>query len=190
MTAPRYAGPAYHWSRVNDLRRTEVPDLLGAARESVHTVEGLAKIVAGLPNATLGDCIKDLRNRGVLNPAIAKQLEGLWGFVNTASGLRHGAHEMVDIEEAELLYTMDASEAAAQMRSDPYIRIYPADLFLPVVAAPGPTHSLSQAFGVPSGGREDRGQNIGDSPSQSWNSPTRKEMMGISKARMGRFRVS
>lgn len=115
LVAPRYAGPARHWARMNELRRAEVPDILGAAREAVHTVEGLAKMVTGLPDATLGDCIKNLRSRGIINPAIAKQLEGLWGFVNTAPGLRHGAHESAEISEIELLYTVDASEAAAQM---------------------------------------------------------------------------
>lgn len=58
---------------MDEVQRAEVPDLMGAAREAVHTVEGLAKIVAGLPHATLGDCIKHLRSNGILSPAIAKQ---------------------------------------------------------------------------------------------------------------------
>lgn len=112
LRAPRYAGPATHWSRVDDLRRGEPPDLKSAAREAIHAVEGLAKIIAAKPSGTLGDCIKALRGSGRAPAPIAKQLEGLWGFVNAEPGLRHGAHTQPETTDAELLYVIDSSEAA------------------------------------------------------------------------------
>jgi hypothetical protein len=115
LAAPRYAGPAAHWRKADEFRRAETPDLASAAREAVNAVEGLAKIIAGLPDSTLGECIKALRTSGRLHAALAKQIEGLWGFVNTTPGFRHGAHTSATASDSELLFVLDSCDAAARL---------------------------------------------------------------------------
>jgi len=115
LSSPRYAGPASHWSRVQAALQEEPPDLLGAAREAIHTVEATAKVVIGPSSATLGDCIKQMRATRAIPPVLAKQLEALWGYASNLEGLRHGSASGQPPGSAELLYVVESSEAAVKL---------------------------------------------------------------------------
>lgn len=114
LGAPRYAGPAEHWRRAEAFRCSDPPDLLSAARESIHAVEALAKLLTGDASATLGECVKTLRNQG-LPGTVAKQLEALWGHASNLAGVRHGSHSGELPHDAELLFVIETSEAAARL---------------------------------------------------------------------------
>lgn len=111
LAAPRYEAPAKSWTAALDCRKCDPPDHIGAAREAIHTVEGLARLATGQLNATLGDCIKELQRRRALHPGTIKQLDGLWAISSAVQGLRHGAAVPPDIADAELAHVMDSAEA-------------------------------------------------------------------------------
>jgi hypothetical protein len=75
-------------------------------------VEGLARIVTGQTQDTLGDPIKHLKATGKLNGAMAKTLEGIWGLTSNAPGVRHGSAEPVDFAERDAQFVFETSEAA------------------------------------------------------------------------------
>ncbi len=107
----RYAAPRTHWIAAQAHRHAVPPDLMSAARESVNTIEGIARILTASHTSTLGDCIKQLRNAGRLHPSILKQLEGLWGASSNIQGLRHGAAVTAESMDEQLLFIADAAEA-------------------------------------------------------------------------------
>jgi len=75
----------------------------------------MAKIVAASPNDTLGECIKLLRKRGILDGPTANTLDALWGLVNTTQGIRHGATEEQAIGQPRAEYMVALSEAALKL---------------------------------------------------------------------------
>lgn len=112
LAAPRYAGPLEHWNKANNFVFGPSRDTANAAKEAICAVEGLARIVTGRTQETLGDLIKHLRATGKLNGAMAKTLEGIWGFTSNAPGIRHGSSQPVDLADHDAQFVFDASEAA------------------------------------------------------------------------------
>src|SRR5665213_709831 len=107
----RYEGPRAQWEKALGFLHSDRPDPANAAKEAICAVEGLARIVVGRHTATLGDLIKDLRSRFGLNPAIVKSIEGIWGYTNNASGVRHGATSEVGITLDSARFVVDSAEA-------------------------------------------------------------------------------
>jgi hypothetical protein len=118
LASPRYAAPAKHWVKVKGFLSRPDPDHENAVKEAISAVEGLAKIVTGDDGATLGESIKALRRDGKLHPALAKALEGLWGFASEAPGVRHGAGKLGSARESELRFAVNTARAAACMLLD------------------------------------------------------------------------
>jgi hypothetical protein len=112
LSAPRYAGPAEHWRKAEGFALGENRDLANAAKESVCAVEGLARIVTGDHVGTLGDQIKTLKAKHGVNAAMAKTLEGIWGFTSNSPGVRHGGATPASIDEGEAHYVVQSCEAA------------------------------------------------------------------------------
>lgn len=112
LSPPRYAGPADHWKKSADFARGDQRDLPNAAKEAICAVEGLARIVTGAHSDTLGDLIKKLKTSHNVNPAMAKTLEGLWGFTSNSPGVRHGGATPATIDDNEARYVLDGCEAA------------------------------------------------------------------------------
>lgn len=115
LQAPRYAGPREHWVRADRAMSQSPSDFAGAARESVNAVEGLAKIIVDNPTATLGDCIKLLKQLKNLDGALAKSLEALWGFANTSAGFRHGGHVTSSLSLPQAEYIIESCETASRL---------------------------------------------------------------------------
>ena len=112
LSPPRYAGPAEHWGKASGFARGEKRDLPNAAKEAICAVEGLARIVTGAHTDTLGELIKKLKTHHSVNPAMAKTLEGLWGFTSNSPGVRHGGPTPPTIDEDEARYVVGGCEAA------------------------------------------------------------------------------
>jgi hypothetical protein len=114
LQAPRYSGPHQHWLRVDRAMSQSPPDFRGAAREAVNALEGLAKIVADSPTATLGECINKLQTSTRLDGELAKVLVALWKFANTSVGFRHGGHVAPTLTQPDADYVIESCESAAK----------------------------------------------------------------------------
>lgn len=114
LSSPRYAGPAIHWRRTQEALVASPPDLVGAAREAIHTVESLAKVLTGKHTATLGDCIRTLKSSNVMPAAVAKQMDALWGYSSNLESVRHGSSTGDIPGEAELLFVVGSAEASSK----------------------------------------------------------------------------
>jgi hypothetical protein len=115
LQADRYSGPRQHWTEVRAAFQESPPRVTHGAREAIHAVEGMAKIVVDRPDDTLGDCIKILKKREMLDGATAKTLEGLWGLTSSIPGLRHGATEEHVVAQALAEYIVGVAEAALKL---------------------------------------------------------------------------
>lgn len=111
LNIPRYEGPRASLLKSEQYMTSAARDLENATKEAISAVEALARIVTGRQSRTLGELIKDLRDDGKINGAIAKTFDGLWGFASNAPGVRHGAGA---ITEAEARLVVDMSRAAAE----------------------------------------------------------------------------
>lgn len=112
LSAPRYEGPAIHWEKADQFAAGERRDLANAAKEAICAVEGLARIITRAHSEMLGELIKELKKAHKVNPAMAKTLEGLWGFTSNSPGVRHGGATPATIGESEVHYVLDSSAAA------------------------------------------------------------------------------
>lgn len=109
---PRYAGPCQHWRSAQELLLKEEPDYAKAAHEAVSAVEGLCRVILNDPALTLGASLKKLTQRGLVHPALAKSIEGLWGFASAEPGVRHGAASTSAVRPADAQYVVEACDAA------------------------------------------------------------------------------
>lgn len=112
---PRYSGPCQHWRSVRSLLSAEEPDYSRAVHEAVSALEALCRILVGDDSMTLGDALKRLRESHRLHPALAKSLEGLWGYASEEPGVRHGAAKPNAPSQHEALYVIGACEAGLVM---------------------------------------------------------------------------
>ena len=82
-----------------------------AVRESIHAVESVAKVISGKADATLGDAIKELQERGLLtHGALAEGFKKLYGYTSDEEGIRHALSEKGDanVDEEEALFMFGA----------------------------------------------------------------------------------
>jgi hypothetical protein len=112
LSAPRYSAAKAHFSKAASYMGGPRPDWPNAAKEAVTAVESLAKVITGRSSETLGDLIKHLRSVGKLPPPMDKMFEGLWGFANSAPGVRHGGTTPPSLSEAEATFVVNSSASA------------------------------------------------------------------------------
>ncbi len=112
LSPPRYAAGREHFTKAAANITSPTPDWPNAAKEAVHALESVAKVVTGQPNATLGDAIKKLRDEGHLPPPLDKTFEGIWGFASSTPGIRHGGTTPPDIPESQASFVVNSSAAA------------------------------------------------------------------------------
>jgi len=83
-----------HLSRALDLlSNRKQPDYRNSIKESVSAVEAVCQVIARMPKATLGDCIKVIKNRGAVHPAFEQALLKLYGYTSDEGGIRHALTE-------------------------------------------------------------------------------------------------
>lgn len=73
------------------LNKRPEPDTKNSIKEAVGALEGLARLLTGKKEKTLGDLIKILVNQGKLKKPLDKILDALWGYSSDKPGIRHGA---------------------------------------------------------------------------------------------------
>jgi hypothetical protein len=118
LSAPRYAGPHAHWARSIDLATQSGPDLANAVKEAVCAVEGLCRLLTKKSTATLGELINELRVSRRIDPALAKSLEGVWGWASNEPGVRHGSASASTLNHSEAQFAIRTSEAAIALLLD------------------------------------------------------------------------
>jgi hypothetical protein len=112
LRAPRYAAVLSHWAKARAAAENEKADVPAALQGGILAVEALAKIVVQDTCATLGECIKELRSRKLIDAGADKLLEGLWVHANAAPGVRHGATTTVSLSDRDWRVLRPMFEAA------------------------------------------------------------------------------
>jgi len=69
------------------------PDYRNSIKESISAVESMSQVIAGLPGATLSDCIKVLKAKSQIHPAFEQALMKLYGYTSDGGGIRHALTE-------------------------------------------------------------------------------------------------
>ncbi|MDP3939613.1 MAG: hypothetical protein Q8R92_15950, partial [Deltaproteobacteria bacterium] len=100
------------WLKALDTLRQTPPDLDKCAKEAVSAVEQLARILTGQPAATLGKCIKALRDSKKVQSPLLQGIEELWIWANQEPGVRHGGSAAGGIAPVEAEYAVKVAEAA------------------------------------------------------------------------------
>lgn len=90
LRTPRYQAVYSHWRRASDLASGNPPDVANAIKEGTLAIESLAKVVLAGKCSTLGECVKLLRSRKLIDPGMDKILEGVWTYSSATPGIRHG----------------------------------------------------------------------------------------------------
>jgi AbiJ N-terminal domain 4 len=88
------------------------PDFRNSMKESISSVEALARIVAGRPDdASVGDALAVLESRGAFHGALKKALGALYGYTSNADGIRHAALEEPSVTFADAKFMLVACSA-------------------------------------------------------------------------------
>jgi len=115
---PRYKGPMTHWRDARRLLSAEQQDAAGAVHEAVSAVEGMARLLLESDSITLGKAVDELRKADLIHPAVAKCLDGVWGYASAVPGIRHGASSPVVLRIPEVEFVVGTCEAALRMLID------------------------------------------------------------------------
>jgi hypothetical protein len=88
------------------LSRRPEPNLSGAVFHAMAAFEALARDIAGLPKATVGEIVK--KRRDLFPKPLDKSLEMLWGYASNEA--RHASEtRAVALKEATLLVRLAAA---------------------------------------------------------------------------------
>ncbi len=101
----KFAGVTAHLRRGFELyadRKT--PDYRNSIKESISSVEAMARIVAENPKATLGDALKIIEKRGLLHPALKDGFLKLYGYTSDEGGIRHAMLDEPTLTPADARY--------------------------------------------------------------------------------------
>lgn len=101
----RFAGVTVHLRRALELLADrKKPDYRNSIKESISAVEGIARIVAENPKATLGDALKILEKSKRLHPALKEGFSKLYGYASDEQGIRHAMLDEPNITQADAKY--------------------------------------------------------------------------------------
>jgi len=89
----------------------EEPDHRNSIKESISAVEGLAKVITGDDNATLGAALKPIEQEIGINPTLKQAFSKLYGYTSGPQGIRHAMTEESDVGAAEAKYMLVACSA-------------------------------------------------------------------------------
>lgn len=69
------------------------PDYRNSIKESISSVEALCKTISVSPKGTLGDCLKLLKTKAPIHPALEGAFSKLYGYTSDGGGIRHALTE-------------------------------------------------------------------------------------------------
>jgi hypothetical protein len=101
----RFAGVSAHLQRAFELYSSrENPDYRNSIKESISSVEAMARIVSENPKATLGDALKSVEKRGLLHSALKDGFIKLYGYTSDEGGIRHAMLDEPNLTSADARY--------------------------------------------------------------------------------------
>jgi hypothetical protein len=96
---------------LSPLSSRDKPDYRNSVKESICSVEALARAVADEPKATLGKLIKTLEAHDGIHPALKKAFSALYGYTSDEGGIRHSLLEESSISKAEATFMLISCSA-------------------------------------------------------------------------------
>lgn len=115
LKSARYAAAATAWKKSDAFMKATPPDLEKGVSEAVSAVEAVARLVVSDAKATLGECVKALRLRGVIEAPLLKGFEELWGFSSEAENVRHGGGAGPQLAPEAARYLVSVAAAALEL---------------------------------------------------------------------------
>jgi len=106
-SSDKFSSVKTHLTRALELysdRKT--PDYRNSIKESISSVESLARIIIANDNATLGQALKEIEKKHQIPAALKAAFSSLYGYTSEEGGIRHSLLEngvTVDIEEARFM---------------------------------------------------------------------------------------
>lgn len=101
----KYKSVSKHLQRALELLSDrDNPDYRNSIKESISAVESIAKIITGIPNATLGDAVKILEKTGKLHTALKEGFSKLYGYTSDEDGIRHAMIDEPNITASDAKY--------------------------------------------------------------------------------------
>jgi hypothetical protein len=81
------------------------PDYTNAVKESILAVEAICQMITGEKSVTLGQCLKVIKSKVGLHPALEESFNKLYGYASDAEGIRHALLEEsnLDFEDAKFM---------------------------------------------------------------------------------------
>lgn len=113
--AGRFAGVATHMRTALGLfSKKPEPDYRNSIKESISAVEAAARVIAGLPKATLGEAIKQIDEKHPLHGAFKEGILKLYGYSSDEAGIRHALTETAtNVDEADARFMLVSCSAFA-----------------------------------------------------------------------------
>lgn len=102
-----YAGVKDHLNSALSLMSNKTnPDYRNSIKESISSVESLAKQISQNSTATLGVVLKELEKSKKLHPALKSAFSSLYGYTNDAEGIRHALLEESNLTKADARFML------------------------------------------------------------------------------------
>jgi hypothetical protein len=102
-----YAGVKEHLKSALSLMSNKTnPDYRNSIKESISSVESLAKQISQNNTATLGVVLKELEKSKKLHPALKSAFSSLYGYTNDAEGIRHALLEESNLTKADARFML------------------------------------------------------------------------------------
>lgn len=90
----------------------KAPDYRNSIKESISAVEAACQAIAGMPKATLGDCLKAIKKVKPLHQAFDMALTRLYGWTSDDGGIRHAlTEEGVKVTHADAQFMLVSCSA-------------------------------------------------------------------------------
>jgi hypothetical protein len=102
-----YAGVKEHLKSALSLMSNKTnPDYRNSIKESISSVESLAKQISQNNTGTLGVVLKELEKSKKLHPALKSAFSSLYGYTNDAEGIRHALLEESNLTKADARFML------------------------------------------------------------------------------------
>jgi len=100
-------------SAIDILSNRKQPDYRNVIKESILSVESLAKVISGDANAELGQALKSIEKSGnvTIHKALRAGISSIYGYTSDTNGIRHALLEVVDIQQEDAVYMLVSCSA-------------------------------------------------------------------------------
>lgn len=87
------------------------PDYRNSIKESISSIESLAKQITGDNNGTLGSALTLLEKNKAIHPALKKAFSALYGYTSDADGIRHALMDESESTKADAKFMLVSCSA-------------------------------------------------------------------------------